>query len=85
MPMVKGTANNGATPIYATHKAPAPTDQGDDTMGYESSYSTGYFGPNDENGDRDWIGNKYIIISYNVFVAYPITVATLIIWTKIPC
>ena len=69
MPMVKGTANNGATPIYGTEPRPQATDQGDDTMGYDSSYSTGYFGPQNEYGDQNWMGNKYIAGYNDVFVA----------------
>jgi len=69
MPMVKGTANNGATPIYGTEPRPQATDQGDDNMGYDSSYSTGYFGPQDEHGDKNWMGNKYIAGYNDVFVA----------------
>jgi len=53
-------------PIYGTAPRPQATDQGDDTMGYDSSYSTGYFGEQDEYGDRDWIGNPTNeIIGYN--------------------
>jgi hypothetical protein len=51
------TSTPPGKPIYATEPMPGQTDFGDGDYGYESSYTTGYFGEADpDTGDKDWIG-----------------------------
>jgi hypothetical protein len=67
MPMVKGA------PIYGTEPRPNQTDFGDDNYGYESSYTTGYFGdPGDDDDGDNWIGNPTnVIVGYGPDVFVP--------------
>jgi hypothetical protein len=51
------TSTPPGKPIYATEPKPEQTEFGDGEFGYESSYTTGYFGEADpDTGDQDWIG-----------------------------